>query len=93
MKKIVLICDRCGKQYNSWGTKWKELYGIAKIDYSDFEPMFDMKMDLCEPCYLSFKKWLNDPEIIELEKWVRNPEPYDEHIGSVPTIIEGSDSE
>lgn len=80
MKKIILICDRCGKQYAPWNTdKGKELYGIAEIDYSDPEPMLDMKMDLCESCYLSLEKWWKDPEIIELEKWARDPDPTDDH--------------
>ena len=63
MRKIILICDRCGKQYIPWNIgKGKELYGIAEIDYSDFEPMLDMKMDLCESCYLSLEKWWKDPD-------------------------------
>ena len=73
MRRIIMICDRCGKQYESWNTKGKELYGIAEIDYSDYEPMLDMKMDLCESCYHSFEKWWKNPEIIELEKWARDP--------------------
>lgn len=79
MRKIILICDRCGKQYNSWDIKGKELYGIAEIDYFDYEPMLDMKMDLCESCYHSFEKWWKDPEIIELEKWARDSDPTDKH--------------
>ena len=65
MRKLILICDRCGKQYNPWETKGRELYGIAEIDYSDNEPMLDTKMDLCEPCYLSLEKWWKDPELKE----------------------------
>ena len=79
MKKLILICDRCGKQYESWETKGKELYGIAEIEYTDYEPMLGMKMDLCESCYLSLEKWWKDPEIIELEKWARDPDPNDKH--------------
>lgn len=76
MRQIILICDRCGKQYNAWTYKSKELYGIAEIDYSDYEPMLDMKKDLCEECYHSFEKWWID---VELEKWARDPDPTDDH--------------
>ena len=72
MRKIIMICDRCGKKYDPWETKGKELYGIAEIDYSDFEPQLDMKMDLCEPCYLSLEKWWKDPDIIDEDKEKRS---------------------
>lgn len=57
MKKIILICDRCGKQYNKWNDKGKELYGFADVIYDDFEPQLDIKKDLCERCYLDLEKW------------------------------------
>lgn len=79
MRQIILICDRCGKQYNAWTYKSKELYGIAEIDYSDYEPILDIKLDLCEECYHSFEKWLNNPEIVATEKWARDPDPTDNH--------------
>lgn len=60
MRKIILICDRCNKKYDPWDSKGKELYGIAEIDYSNYETTIDGKMDLCEHCYLSLEKWFNN---------------------------------
>lgn len=58
MRRIIMICDRCGKQYKPWDdNKGKELYGIAEITYDYDEPELDAKMDLCEECYLSLEKW------------------------------------
>lgn len=66
MKKIIMICDRCGKEYQSWGRDGSELYGIAEIVYDNHEPYLDSKMDLCEKCYLSLEKWMNKDYIISI---------------------------
>ena len=69
MRKIILICDRCGKQYDHWEDKGKELYGIAEIDYSNREPTLDGKKDLCEECYLSLEKWWNNNGVENILPW------------------------
>lgn len=66
MRKIIMICDRCGKQYKPWNcNKNQELYGIAEIIYDNYEPELDAKMNLCEDCYHSFEKWWNNIEKID----------------------------
>jgi hypothetical protein len=58
MKRITLVCDRCGKEYKPWD-KNLELYGVAEIIHDDYEPQMDSKMDICWDCYHSFEKWWN----------------------------------
>ena len=58
MKRITMVCDRCGKEYKPWD-KDLELYGVAEIVHDDYEPQMDSKMDLCWNCYHSFEKWWN----------------------------------
>ena len=65
MRKVILICDRCGKQYGKWEDKGSELYGFAEVVYDDFEPQLDIKKDLCKECYLSLEKWWKFPPTFE----------------------------
>lgn len=57
MRKVILICDRCGKQYDKWDHKRPELYGIAEICHDNYEPHLDIQKDLCEECYQSLIRW------------------------------------
>ena len=61
MKRITMVCDRCGKEYKPWN-KDLELYGVAEIIHDDYEPQMDSKMDLCEDCYHSLEKWWSNCE-------------------------------
>ena len=76
MKKITMICDRCGKEYKQVD-KNAELYGIAEVSYDGYEPELDAKKDLCEQCYLSLEKWW---KVQPLEEAAERIPPYTETI-------------
>lgn len=62
MKKITVICDRCGKQidYTHAFSINQERYGIADVYYdNNYKPQLDIKKDLCEKCCLSLEEWFN----------------------------------
>ena len=61
MKRVIMICDRCGAEYKIWSCiQNQEQYGIAEIIHDNYEPALDIKKDLCEECYHSFEKWWKD---------------------------------
>lgn len=69
MRKIVIYCDRCGKEFEEWNHKRREKYGVGKIiynDYDDDDPVMGLQEDLCESCYDELEKWWENP-IVERE--------------------------
>lgn len=59
MRKVVMYCDRCKKEFEKWDRKKIQVYGIAEFVYSDGDPYLDTPKDLCESCYIELKKWWN----------------------------------
>ncbi len=59
MRKVVMYCDRCKKEFNKWNHKRNELIGVAEIVYDSGDPYLDSQMDLCESCYDELEKWWN----------------------------------
>lgn len=59
MRKIVMYCDRCKKEFTKWNHKKTEIYGIAEIVYDDYDSYLDEPKDLCESCYTELEKWWN----------------------------------
>ena len=59
MRKIVMYCDRCKKEFEKWNNKKAELYGVAEFVYVDGEPHLDGHLDLCESCYTELENWWN----------------------------------
>lgn len=57
MRKVVMYCDRCGKEFEKWNHKHEELLGIGKIMRNDVHPYLDGQKDLCESCYTELEKW------------------------------------
>lgn len=76
MRKVVMYCDRCKKEFNKWNHKRNELIGVAEIVYDSGDPYLDSQMDLCESCYAELEKWWNfdsqagliDKEILSANK-------------------------
>ncbi len=59
MRKLIMICDRCKKEFEKWNHKKKELYGIAEFVYDDYDPYLDSAKDLCKSCYTELENWWN----------------------------------
>lgn len=59
MRKVVMYCDRCGKNFEKWNHKKPELLGVAEFVYGDGDPYLDVQYDLCESCYIELEKWWN----------------------------------
>jgi hypothetical protein len=64
MRKVVMYCDRCKKEFEKWNHKRNELIGVGEIVYdsvfnSGSEPYLDSQKDLCEECYIELEKWWN----------------------------------
>ena len=57
MRKIVMYCDRCGKEFEKWNHKREEMIGVADFMYDDGDPYLDTPKDLCESCYISLENW------------------------------------
>ena len=69
MRKVVMYCDRCKKEFEKWNHKRNELIGVGEIIYdsvvfgSGGDPYLDSQKDLCEECYVELEKWWNfDPQ-------------------------------
>lgn len=64
MRKIVMYCDRCGKEFEKWNYKNEkpELLGVAEFVYDDGDPYLDEHKDLCESCYTELENWWNAPQ-------------------------------
>lgn len=59
MRKVVMYCDRCKKEFEKWNHKKAEVYGVAEFVYSDSNPYLDDQKDLCKSCYEELEKWWN----------------------------------
>lgn len=57
MRKIVMYCDRCKKEFERWNHKKAEVYGVAEFVCDDGDPYLDEPKDLCESCYTEFVHW------------------------------------
>ena len=58
MRKIVMYCDRCKKEFAKWNHKKNEVYGIAELVYSDNSDLYlNEPKDLCESCYTELENW------------------------------------
>ena len=60
MRKIIMYCDRCKKEFTKWNHKKTEVLGIAEVIYDDTDPHLDEQKDLCESCYIELEKWWNN---------------------------------
>jgi len=65
MRKVVMYCDRCGKEFEKWNDKRKEFIGIGEYIHGDGDPYLDYQKDLCESCYDELEKWWNSETAIE----------------------------
>ena len=61
MRKVVMYCDRCGKEFEKWNHKIPELYGIGEFVFDDPNPYMDSAKDLCLSCYIELDKWWRTP--------------------------------
>ena len=65
MRKTVIYCDRCRKEFEKWNDKRDELIGIAEFVYDHSKPYLDCQKDLCESCYDELEKWWNSKTATE----------------------------
>ena len=56
MRKVVIYCDRCRKEFKKWNYTQQEIIGVGEIMYDEDEPYFDCQKDLCESCYKELVK-------------------------------------
>ena len=59
MRKVIMYCDRCKKEFEKWNHKKTEVYGVAEFVYDDGDPYLDESKDLCESCYIELENWWN----------------------------------
>ncbi len=62
MRKLVLYCDRCKKEFEKWNHIRKELIGVGDIVDDQGDPYLDTQKDLCESCYVELENWWNNPK-------------------------------
>ena len=73
MRKIVMYCDRCKKEFKSWNYKKNELLGVAEFIHEDSNPYLDEPKDLCESCYTELENWWNTPYKAKKEEKIIDP--------------------
>ena len=59
MRKVIMYCDRCKKEFEKWNHKKTEVYGVAEFVHDDSDPYLDEPKDLCESCYIELENWWN----------------------------------
>lgn len=59
MRKVIMYCDRCKKEFEKWNHKRDELIGVGEIVYDSGVPYLDNQKDLCESCYTELEDWWN----------------------------------
>lgn len=59
MRKVIMYCDRCKKEFKKWNNNHHEIIGVADIMYDESNPYLDEQKDLCESCYTELEKWWN----------------------------------
>ena len=76
MRKVVMYCDRCKKEFENWNHKKHEMYGVVEFVYEDGDPYYlDEHKDLCESCYTELENWWNFTPQTERKKghWIEYP--------------------
>lgn len=68
MRKVVIYCDRCKKEFEKWNHKRIAVIGVGEIVYDSGDPYIDSQTDLCESCYDELEKWWKS-ESEEKEWW------------------------
>lgn len=69
MRKVIMYCDRCGKEFEKWNHKHTEEIGISEFVPEDGAPYLDLAKDLCESCYTELEQWWNcEPQKSEVEE-------------------------
>jgi hypothetical protein len=68
MRKIVIYCDRCKKEFENWHHKKPEVYGVGEFEYDVDKTYLDEPKDLCESCYSELENWWNTPDKAESEE-------------------------
>lgn len=68
MRKFVIYCDRCKKEFEKWNHRKNEMLGIAEFEHEDGNQYLGEVKDLCESCYTSLENWWNVPGNAESEK-------------------------
>lgn len=68
MRKVVMYCDRCKKEFEKWNHKKIEVYGIAEFVRSNGDPYLGIPKDLCKSCYIELESWWNFKPQTESEK-------------------------
>ena len=67
MRKLIMYCDRCKKEFKKWNHKRNELIGVGEIVYDSGDPYLDNQKDLCESCYTELERWWKNFETQESE--------------------------
>lgn len=75
MTKVVIYCDRCGKEFECWNYKHKELIGIADFVSEGGDRYLNYQKDLCESCYTELENWWNAGS--QLENKELPPHPFE----------------
>ena len=58
MRKVIMYCDRCKKEFEKWNHK-EEIIGVGEVVYDDGDPYLDCQKDLCKSCYTELVNWWN----------------------------------
>lgn len=61
MRKLIMYCDRCKKEFEKWNHKRDELIGVGEIVHDSGDLYLDCQKDLCESCYTELESWWNAP--------------------------------
>lgn len=60
MRKVIMYCDRCKKEFEKWNHKQEENIGVGEVIYDDScDPYLDCQKDLCKSCYTELVNWWN----------------------------------
>ncbi len=60
MIEVKMYCDRCGKEFEKWNHKHKEIIGIAEFLTDTGDRYLGNEKDLCESCYTQLEEWWNN---------------------------------
>ncbi len=59
MRKVIMYCDRCKKDFEKWNHRRDEVIGVGEIVCEDGNSYLDCQKDLCESCYTELVNWWN----------------------------------
>lgn len=68
MRKVIMYCDRCKKEFEKWNHKRGELIGVGEIVHDSGDQYIDSQKDLCESCYIELENWWNLNSKVEGEE-------------------------